>query len=60
MRERLLAAEQVVGFVWREGALHVLDQRRLPGEQVWHACHSVSAVAAMSPKPMMASRVRSS
>ncbi|OLU34366.1 S-methyl-5-thioribose-1-phosphate isomerase [Pseudomonas sp. PA15(2017)] len=47
MRERLLAAEQVVGFVWREGALHVLDQRRLPGEQVWHACHSVAAVAAM-------------
>ena len=47
MRERLLAAEQVVGFVWREGALHVLDQRRLPGEQVWQACHSVSAVAAM-------------
>ncbi|MBD9399689.1 s-methyl-5-thioribose-1-phosphate isomerase [Pseudomonas sp. PDM11] len=46
MRERLLAAEQVVGFVWREGALHVLDQRRLPGEQVWQACHSVSAVAA--------------
>ena len=47
MRERLLAAEQVVGFVWREGALHVLDQRRLPGEQVWQTCHSVSAVAAM-------------
>lgn len=47
MRERLLAAEQVVGFVWREGALHVLDQRRLPGEQVWHACHSVSAVVEM-------------
>ena len=47
MRERLLAAEQVVGFVWREGALHVLDQRRLPGEQVWQACHSVSAVAAL-------------
>ncbi|TBU74462.1 s-methyl-5-thioribose-1-phosphate isomerase [Phytopseudomonas daroniae] len=47
MRERLLAAEQVVGFVWREGALHVLDQRRLPGEQVWHACHSVSAVVAL-------------
>lgn len=47
MRERLLAAEQVVGFVWREGALHVLDQRRLPGEQVWYACHSVAAVAAM-------------
>ncbi|MDD1508316.1 s-methyl-5-thioribose-1-phosphate isomerase [Pseudomonas sp. CNPSo 3701] len=47
MRERLLAAEQVVGFVWREGALHVLDQRRLPGEQVWQACHSVSAVVAM-------------
>ncbi|KAB0550239.1 s-methyl-5-thioribose-1-phosphate isomerase [Pseudomonas argentinensis] len=47
MRERLLAAEQVVGFVWREGALHVLDQRRLPGEQVWHACHTVSAVATM-------------
>ena len=47
MRERLLAAEQVVGFVWREGVLHVLDQRRLPGEQVWQACHSVSAVAAV-------------
>lgn len=47
MRERLLAAEQVVGFVWRDGALHVLDQGRLPSEQVWHACHSVSAVAAL-------------
>lgn len=47
MRERLLAAEQVVGFVWHEGVLQVLDQRRLPGEQVWQACHSVSAVAAM-------------
>ncbi|SHM86969.1 s-methyl-5-thioribose-1-phosphate isomerase [Phytopseudomonas punonensis] len=47
MRERLLAAEQVVGFVWRDGALHVLDQRHLPAEQVWHACHSVVAVATL-------------
>lgn len=47
MRERMLAAEQVVGFVWRDGALQVLDQGRLPGEQVWHACHSVSALAGL-------------
>lgn len=47
MRERLLAAEQVVGFVWRDGALHVLDQGRLPAEQIWHACHSLSAVSGL-------------
>lgn len=45
MREQLLAAEHVVGFAWREGALHVLDQRLLPFEQVWHVCDSLPAVA---------------
>ncbi|MCJ7959657.1 MAG: hypothetical protein MUW57_24660, partial [Pseudomonas sp.] len=30
MRERLLAAEKVKAIEWRDGALHLLDQRALP------------------------------
>ncbi|AIR89949.1 S-methyl-5-thioribose-1-phosphate isomerase [Pseudomonas cremoricolorata] len=46
MRERLLAAEQVIGIRWRDGALHLLDQRLLPGVEHWLICSDVAAVAA--------------
>lgn len=45
MRDRLLAAEKVKAIDWRDGALYLLDQRRLPFEQTWVACTSASAVA---------------
>jgi len=45
MRERLLAAERVKALEWREGVLRVLDQRQLPGREVWLALDSVAAVA---------------
>ncbi|QLG92210.1 S-methyl-5-thioribose-1-phosphate isomerase [Pseudomonas yamanorum] len=45
MRDRLLAAEKVKAIDWRDGALYLLDQRRLPFEQTWVACTSAAAVA---------------
>jgi methylthioribose-1-phosphate isomerase len=45
MREQLLAAEKVQAIAWRDGALHLLDQRVLPFEETWHTCHSAMAVA---------------
>ncbi|QXI39785.1 S-methyl-5-thioribose-1-phosphate isomerase [Pseudomonas xantholysinigenes] len=45
MREQLMAAETVVGIEWRDGALHLLDQRLLPLEQLWLTCSSVEEVA---------------
>lgn len=45
MRERLLAAEKVKAIEWRDGALHLLDQRLLPFEERWCACDSAAAVA---------------
>jgi methylthioribose-1-phosphate isomerase len=45
MREQLLAAERVQAIDWRDGALHLLDQRVLPFEETWHACRSAMAVA---------------
>jgi methylthioribose-1-phosphate isomerase len=45
MRERLLAAEKITAIAWRDGALHLLDQRLLPLQQVWVRCESSSAVA---------------
>lgn len=45
MREQLLAAEKVRAIDWRDGALYLLDQRVLPFEETWHACHSAAAVA---------------
>jgi methylthioribose-1-phosphate isomerase len=45
MREQLLAAEKVRAIDWRDGALHLLDQRVLPFEETWHVCHSAVAVA---------------
>lgn len=45
MRDRLLAAEKVKAIDWRDGALHLLDQRVLPFEETWHAYTSASGVA---------------
>lgn len=45
MREQLLAAEKVTAIAWREGALHLLDQRLLPFTQTWLAYDSAVAVA---------------
>jgi methylthioribose-1-phosphate isomerase len=46
MRERLLAAEKVVGIRWQGGVLHLLDQRLLPSKTRWLACDNVAQVAA--------------
>src|SRR2546429_9977484 len=32
-------------FRWEDGALMVLDQRRLPGEEVWVRCETAADVA---------------
>ncbi|MET1081062.1 MAG: S-methyl-5-thioribose-1-phosphate isomerase [Pseudomonas sp.] len=45
MRERLLAAEKVKAIDWRNGVLHLLDQRLLPFEERWCVCESAAAVA---------------
>ncbi|MCJ8169250.1 S-methyl-5-thioribose-1-phosphate isomerase [Atopomonas sediminilitoris] len=45
MRERLLAAEKVVSIRWRDGCLHLLDQRLLPLKQVWLRYDSSADVA---------------
>ena len=45
MREQLLAAERVKAIDWRDGALHLLDQRALPFAQTWLSYHSVADVA---------------
>lgn len=45
MRDRLLAAEKVKAIQWRDGALHLLDQRVLPSRERWVACVTVEAVA---------------
>lgn len=45
MRERLLAAEKVKAIDWQNGQLRLIDQRKLPLEEVWHTCDSVAAVA---------------
>ncbi|MBA1205304.1 S-methyl-5-thioribose-1-phosphate isomerase [Pseudomonas capeferrum] len=44
MRERLMAAEKVQGIHWRDGALHLLDQRLLPSEERWLVCSDVRDV----------------
>ncbi|MFB4393729.1 MULTISPECIES: S-methyl-5-thioribose-1-phosphate isomerase [unclassified Pseudomonas] len=44
MRERLLAAEKVTGIQWRDGTLHLLDQRLLPAREHWLACTDVGSV----------------
>jgi methylthioribose-1-phosphate isomerase len=45
MRDRLLAAEKVKAIDWRDGALHLLDQRVLPFEETWHTYTTVVGVA---------------
>ncbi|QXH55435.1 S-methyl-5-thioribose-1-phosphate isomerase [Pseudomonas maumuensis] len=45
MREQLMAAETVTGIEWRDGVLHLLDQRLLPLEQSWLACTEAAEVA---------------
>lgn len=45
MRDELLAAEKVKAIEWRDGTLFLLDQRLLPGEQVWLAHDSAAGVA---------------
>src|SRR5471032_1356534 len=45
MRDRLLAAEKVKAIEWRDGALHLLDQRALPSRESWVACATVVEVA---------------
>ncbi len=45
MRERLLAAEKIKAIEWRDGTLHLLDQRLLPLEETWRAYDSAVEVA---------------
>ncbi|HEX5840932.1 MAG TPA: S-methyl-5-thioribose-1-phosphate isomerase [Pseudomonas sp.] len=45
MREQLLAAEKVQAIAWRDGVLHLLDQRVLPFEEVWRSYHAAADVA---------------
>ena len=45
MRDRLLAAEKVKAIDWRDGALHLLDQRVLPFRESWVICTTVDEVA---------------
>ncbi|OCT32325.1 S-methyl-5-thioribose-1-phosphate isomerase [Pseudomonas putida] len=44
MRERLLAAEKVTSIQWRDGTLHLLDQRLLPTREHWLTCADVASV----------------
>lgn len=45
MRERLLAAEKIKAIEWRDGTLHLLDQRLLPQEERWLAYDGALGVA---------------
>ncbi|WP_175653724.1 S-methyl-5-thioribose-1-phosphate isomerase [Pseudomonas sp. Marseille-P9899] len=45
MRDRLLAAEKVRAIDWRDGALHLLDQRALPFEETWLSYTDAAGVA---------------
>ena len=45
MRDQLLAAEKVKAIDWRDGMLYLLDQRKLPSEEIWLACESAADVA---------------
>src|SRR5690606_38816225 len=45
MRERLLAAEKVKAIEWRDARLYLLDQRKLPAQELWHSCESAADVA---------------
>ncbi|OCR26303.1 methylthioribose-1-phosphate isomerase [Pseudomonas syringae] len=45
MRDRLMAAEKVKAIDWRDDALHLLDQRVLPFQEIWLAYTSAAGVA---------------
>lgn len=45
MRERLLAAEKVKAIEWRDARLYLLDQRKLPAQELWHSCESAADAA---------------
>ncbi len=45
MRDELLAAETIKAIEWRDGALHLLDQRLLPLEVCWRTYMSAESVA---------------
>ncbi len=45
MREQMLAAEKVQAIEWRDGALYLLDQRRLPLIEEWLRFDKATAVA---------------
>ncbi|MEB2327273.1 MAG: S-methyl-5-thioribose-1-phosphate isomerase [Pseudomonas sp.] len=45
MRERLLATEKVKSIDWCEGRLRLLDQRRLPMQEIWQTCDTAADVA---------------
>lgn len=45
MRERLLAAERLKSIEWLDGRLNLLDQRRLPNEELWRSYDCAAAVA---------------
>ena len=45
MREQLLVAGRVKAIEWGPDALYLIDQRRLPFEEYWHACTSAAEVA---------------
>ncbi|MEB2869190.1 S-methyl-5-thioribose-1-phosphate isomerase [Pseudomonas rhizosphaerae] len=45
MRDRLLAAERVKAVDWRGDALHLIDQRALPAQEVWQAFVDAPGVA---------------
>ncbi len=44
MRERLLATEKVKSIDWCEGRLRLLDQRRLPMQEIWQTCDTAADV----------------
>ena len=44
MREQLMRAEQITPLKWRDGALHLLDQRYLPLQQQWLQCDTCAQV----------------
>ena len=39
------AADEISPIAWRDGALHLLDQTRLPSEERWLRCSEVAQVA---------------
>lgn len=41
----MTVADELSPIAWRDGALHLLDQTRLPAEELWLRCASVDDVA---------------